>query len=437
MKILGLTLKNFRGIDDLTLDFSDSQTTVLVGVNGAGKSSILDAIATLLNEELESLFRKLSESETSNLNSAFQSRPYWHSMRTDIKAGAEEYLLRLTLNVLGNEGDWTRRMKSPSRKSWEGTYIGSQHFANKIFELLDQKADLNVPIMVYYPVNRRVTAIDLPSPNLYEFHQLMAYANAISSKIEFEAFFEWFRAREDLENEQLRADPRYRDIQLEAVRNAVYKLLPRFSDLKVQREMIPAMMVKKGGNELNILQLSDGEKCTLAMVGDIARRLAIANPSLADPLLGEGVVLIDEIDLHLHPSWQRKIIPGLERTFPNLQFIVATHSPQVLSSAKDAVVYLLLVIDGVIKAKKFRGPYGKDTNMILETLMDVDERPLEIKEKIAQYFDSIDDDNFELAERLRQELAEDIGEDDPELQRGQVRVKRKKFLRDEIHQQRP
>ena len=166
----------------------------------------------------------------------------------------------------------------------------------------------------------------------------------------------------------------------------------------------------------------------LAMVGDIARRLAIANPSLADPLLGDGVVLIDELDLHLHPSWQRAVIPGLERTFPNCQFIVATHSPQVLSTAKDATVYLLFALDGSIQAKKLQAPYGRDTNTILEELMDVTERPREIKDRILEYFNTIERGDLADAKRLRKALALDIGEDDPELVRGAVVTRRKEIL---------
>jgi predicted ATP-binding protein involved in virulence len=89
-----------------------------------------------------------------------------------------------------------------------------------------------------------------------------------------------------------------------------------------------------------MLPLSDGEKCLLAMVGDLARRLAIANPDYPDALQGEAIVLIDEIELHLHPSWQRNIIPALKRTFPKCQFIITTHSPQVLSYIQPKNIYL-------------------------------------------------------------------------------------------------
>ncbi|MDM8525382.1 AAA family ATPase [Desulfococcaceae bacterium HSG8] len=100
-------------------------------------------------------------------------------------------------------------------------------------------------------------------------------------------------------------------------------------------------MPKKNNSEFSIEQLSDGEKCLIALIGDIARRLAIANPSLDDPLQGKAVILIDEIDLHLHPSWQRMILPGLLATFPKCQFVITTHSPQVLGETDARHIFLL------------------------------------------------------------------------------------------------
>lgn len=73
----------------------------------------------------------------------------------------------------------------------------------------------------------------------------------------------------------------------------------------------------------------------MTLFGDLSRRLALANPQLENPCEGEGVVLIDEIDLHLHPSWQRQIVPALKRTFPHVQFIITTNSPQVLGEIDD------------------------------------------------------------------------------------------------------
>jgi predicted ATP-binding protein involved in virulence len=192
--------------------------------------------------------------------------------------------------------------------------------------------------------------------------------------ITFDSFFKWFRNIEDLENEKIRDDANYQDKQLVAVRNAIHTLIPEFDDLRVKRNPLK-MTVNKNGQELSINQLSDGEKCLLAMVGDIARRLAIANPSLDDPLQGEGIVLIDEIELHLHPQWQHKIIHRLTKTFPNCQFIVTTHSPQVLSHVQPENIYILQSTPDGIIASDPESSYGRDSNQILENVMGVSAYP--------------------------------------------------------------
>ena len=93
----------------------------------------------------------------------------------------------------------------------------------------------------------------------------------------------------------------------------------------------PQLLIEKQGAVIPVAKLSDGERGMLALVFDLTRRLAQANPNLDDPAAeGVGVVLIDEIDLHLHPEWQRTIVTNLPETFPRLQFIATTHSPQVI-----------------------------------------------------------------------------------------------------------
>ena len=189
------------------------------------------------------------------------------------------------------------------------------------------------------------------------------------------------------------------------------------------------MTLQKDGEELIVNQLSDGEKCLLAMVGDLARRLAIANPGLKNPLYGFGVVLIDEIELHLHPKWQREIIPALTRTFPNCQFIVTTHSPQVISEIQPQGIYILEKTDTGIIAKRPESSYGRDSNQILEDLMDVPERPQEIKQDLLQLFRLIDAGDLEAAKELRGELAEKIGENEAQFVKADILIRRKGSLR--------
>mgnify|MGYP000614132610 CR=1 FL=1 len=110
-------------------------------------------------------------------------------------------------------------------------------------------------------------------------------------------------------------------------------------------------------------------QCTLALFGDLARRIALANPSRSNPLEGEGIVLIDEIELHMHPSWQRKILGALKSTFPNIQFIITTHSPQVISEVDDSYNLFGLKQENDDVTVKPYNVHGWDTNGILHSIM--------------------------------------------------------------------
>ena len=236
---------------------------------------------------------------------------------------------------------------------------------------------------------------------------------------------------EDLENETIRDNKNHQDKKLVAVRKAIYSLISEFSDLRIRRSPLQMTVNKTIGDkveELSINQLSDGEKCLLAMVGDIARRLAIANPSLDDPLQGEGIVLIDEIELHLHPQWQHKIIPRLTETFPNCQFIVTTHSPQVLSHVQPENIYILQSTPNGIIASYPESSYGRDSNQILEDYMGTPERPQDIKDKILKIFQVIDQNDLAEAKKLCESLGSEIGSDEPELIRARAVIKRKEIL---------
>ncbi len=435
MKVTRLRMTSFRGIDDLTLEFDPDAPTVLIGVNGVGKSSILDCLAIFLSrfiEELidfqngrlrsvnrmrtESVFNeKISATKKSIKNGCQETRnEIWISSNPNLSRETTRWVFTSVL-----EGDF--KLKQDLRE------FGALPRSLQIQIKENPKASL--PLTVYYPVNRAVFDIPLDVPEEHSFKQLDAYDEALAGiHISFRSFFQWFRMLEDVENEERRDNPDYRDRQLEAVRQAIYSLMPDFSNLRVRRSPL-RMTANKQGEEIAVNQMSDGEKCLLAMVGDLARRLAIANPGLENPLEGSGVVLIDEIELHLHPAWQREIIPALTRTFPNCQFIVTTHSPQVVSHVKPEGVYLLTKTPEGIVAKRPESSFGRDSNRILEDLMGVPERPLEIKERLIELFRLIDRGDIEGARQLRQELASEIGYDEPEFARADVLIRRQEILK--------
>jgi len=222
-----------------------------------------------------------------------------------------------------------------------------KYIVEQIHESFEQNEKNSVPLAVFYGVNRAVLAVPLRTK--HHFEQFSAFEQALTGgRNDFRRFFEWYRGREDFENEQklYPFDPsvgdnlQYQEPQLQAVRKAILALTG-FSNIRVRRSPL-RMEVKKAKQHFDVNQLSDGEKCLLALAGDLAHMLAIANPDLSDPLEGQAIVLIDEIELHLHPEWQHRVIPKLLETFPNCQFILTTHSPLVLSHVRCQNIWCLV-----------------------------------------------------------------------------------------------
>lgn len=447
MKVKRLKMQSFRGIGDLTLEFDETSPTALIGINGVGKSSILDCLAILLSQMISEI--AYAESRRRNriqervnfylgpkiINEYEKSIPGKPDIEKrlfsedDITNGHQKTHNEIKIFLQSREVSWFLTTFSKERSeepNIENAELNTA--AQDIHRQWEANPKLNLPLAIYYPVKRSVLGIDMEITETHSLKQIDAYDQALNGvQISFHRFFQWFRSLEDLENEERRDNPEFKNQQIEAVRQSIYSLIPGFSNLRVRRSPL-RMTLQKQGEELIVNQLSDGEKCLLAMVGDLARRLAIANPSLPDPLQGSGVVLIDEIELHLHPKWQREIIPALTRTFPNCQFIVTTHSPQVISQVKPEGIYILEKTDEGVVAKRPESSFGRDSNRILEDLMGVPERPQEIKESLLELFRLIDAGNIEGARQLRQQLANEIGADEPEFVKADVLIRRKEIL---------
>jgi predicted ATP-binding protein involved in virulence len=451
MKIKHLKIKSFRGIGDLTIEFDARKPTVFIGVNGVGKSSILDCLAILL-----SWFLALIEFQPPGMAEPWDDNSWqgWFFHKNDIKNDAEETQGDITFSIDGIDEDINWSLKEDIKGSHPDMTVGElwkrnlilmgyekskntsvkapqiESIANEIRSKWEKDSKFDIPLAVYYPVNRSVLDVPLEIEDNSSFKQVDAYEGALSGmRINFDRFFQWFRIIEDAENEERRDDINYRDRQLEAVRKAISSLLGNdLKDLRVRRKPWLRMTVQKGDEELIVEQLSDGEKSLLALAGDLARRLAIAKPSLPDPLQGSAVVLIDEIEQHLHPAWQRKVISRLTETFPNCQFIITTHSPQVISKIRPDSIYILAKEGDNIVTKRPSSSFGRDSNRILEDLMGVDERPSEIKEQLLELFRLIDGGNLEKARKLREELADKIGTDEPEFVRADILMRRQQIL---------
>ena len=437
MRIDQLRLIHFRGISDLTLDFPE-RTTVLVGVNGAGKSSILDALRFLLMRFSEHLHAVLLAKDDPRL---LRQRAQAASVPSlsDIQVGRLNLQLEVLASIEGRTLNWSIASQPAPLGGFE--VLASLQGTLPFFEAHSAQAwknpQLSIPLFAYYFGGYYSAEEEDPKYTEEAIqNQFSAYEHALDGTAIASAvpFVKWFRQREDYENEKRTENSLFRDAQLEAVRGAVRELLPGLDNLRIRRQ--PArMLIQKRGAELELKHLSAGERYLLALGGDIARRLALANPAAQEPRLCNGVILIDEIETHLHPGWQRKIIPALERTFPNCQFIVATHSPQVLSEVRPVSIYLLDQEQGELKVTRPSLSYGRDTNRILEEVMGVPERPDEIRQKLGEYFRLIAMGKQENARALRQELEKEIGPDEPEFARADVLIRAQELLSDETHHQ--
>lgn len=400
MKVKRLSLLNFRGIERLSVGFTE-RTTAFVGVNGVGKSAVLDALAIALSQL------------TWRINGhPLKSRPI---ALDDIRRGADFARIELTVELRGAELQWatvTNRKKGqhtgPLRRSDLEALNEAVRQLDAEWEHVetDRQEPYNLPLAVYYDVNRAV--LDLPMRvreqlrnNPYEVYQdALDHGGA-----DFKRFFIWFRNREDYENEQRRDHARFRDRALEAVRSAV-AAFTEFRDLRIRRTPLRMTVVKRGV-ELNVAQLSDGERNMLALVGDMARRLSVLNPGLQNPNEGTGVALIDEIDLHLHPRWQREVMAKLEATFPNCQFIITTHSPQVLGELKSESVMLLR--DGALLGHAERA-LGLSSGEVLEELMDGTARNAAVEAELNKIRSLLDKDAIRDAKVLLAALRDKVGD---------------------------
>ncbi|MEQ8819360.1 MAG: AAA family ATPase [Sumerlaeia bacterium] len=420
MRLKTLRLQNFRGIRDVTLDLGPerTRTTVLAGINGAGKSSLLDGAAMLLRLLVNDLMHR-------------QTDPAALIAPSDLMVEAPDMRAAITVQWAGEEMVWSVRA-SRARQHWRRGALDTVLNAEGLESLVRRIEETAAapPLVAYYRVNRSVESA-LPgacsSRAEEDFDPWEAYGSGpVFGSSDFQSFFQWFRLREDLENEERLRSPEafdHRDPALQAVRRAVESFLPGYRNLRIARRSQTMVLSKDGmTGELDVTRLSNGERSLLALAGDIARRLAMLNEGAADPLHGSGVVLIDEIELHLHPRWQRTVIANLEAAFPNLQFIVSTHSPQVLGQVAAESVLLLLndPETGTVQPFAAQFAYGRDSNAILETLMDGAARDSRAEADIAALFRAIDEGDSARAQILRAELASRIGEDEPKLAEADV-----------------
>ncbi|MBF0154000.1 MAG: AAA family ATPase [Magnetococcales bacterium] len=395
-----LRLVNYRCFATLDLDF-EPDLTVLFAENGEGKSAILNAMALGLSVFQPGTPRGI--------------RLDWHRdprLVTLDERGRREPAGDCTIAWMAEIGDRIGVEWSTAVNSSSGRMSKNHRAALESIESI-RKPGERWPLFAWYGTERmgrgrfRKKSVT-PTRDRWE-----GYASSLDPSLTDAPLLEWL-LEEIIGDTVRRQEGQPEHFCAAAVMDALVRATPGVKRAWYDPRERSPMVRFENGAIATWSELSDGYHLFLALVADIARRAIMLNESDGGdaPAKVEGVVLIDEIDLHLHPRWQRVVLDGLREAFPRLQFIVTTHSPQVLSSAQNRHVRRL--VNGKIQ-KQGVFVEGRDSNAILREFMTTDDRDESGAQELRNLYDAIDHSRREEAEQIYTRLITKWGDFDPEL----------------------
>lgn len=392
-----ISLKNFRKYEEFEVEFNN-RLTVVVGKNGTGKTSIIDAVSKLLSV----LYRQLMEYKTDSI-SIKDARIKDHVRHTPVllKISGESQTFNISYSYfLKHNG---------SRNSYSLSEIAKLY--NE--KLMNDGENTILPIVCSYGAARMWNA-----EGIYDLTKTVAlrtngYRNSINAHLATKDLTTWFNQMTLIELQEGKPNA-----LLSAVTEVIKKCFDKL--MNYQDTLVKCNIVEHeieftfNNNSLYMSQLSDGYRCAITLFADIAYRMAILNPHLGSKVTDDtdGIVLIDEIDLHLHPEWQQKILGVLTEVFPKVQFIVTTHAPAVINSVKSDS---LIILEGDEARKPYGEVYGKDVNTIISGVMGSVERPESVKNLFKDFYKAIDENNYQKSTEILSAIEKEIGNDDTEL----------------------
>jgi predicted ATP-binding protein involved in virulence len=424
MRIDRLEVENFKKFTKQSFDLNP-HFNLLVGDNGAGKTSVLDALAVAASIWLiDPPDSTLAESRRNILPSEIRLEAQKRGDRVQF----HEHLpvaVRAT-GQIGNERETSWICEFDGRQSNVFESGGLAEIQDLYLE--DSLGKVLLPILAYYGAGRAWLPSNEPMPVGRKpngpARRWAAFYECFNERIRFDELRDWFRRETTAAGRRAgRMRPGF-----EVVRRAVLRCVPDADDIwfDPDREQI---VLSIQGNAQPFDNLSAGQRMMLALVADLAIKAITQNAFLLPPdelgLSDEplprvlqqtpGVVLIDELDVHLHPKWQRRVATDLKETFPSIQFVCTSHSPQVIGEVEPGEIRLLDE-EVTIPPRSF----GIDSSRILEEVMGAPPRSKPVEDLLRRLFGLIDKEDFEAARQVLSEVEAKLGPDDPEITRART-----------------
>lgn len=418
MYLKKISLENFKCFEKLDMDFHKN-LTVVIGINGAGKTSLLEAVAIAVS----TMFAPMDGPKGIGIDKTqAHLKAYVIGSASDIQP---QYPVKVSATAMidGREVHWQRCLNTAKgqttiKEAKEMISVAADYQKR----LRDGDTTLILPILAYYGTGRLWDYHREKQTDIFETStRTNGYIDSVDGIANIKLMMNWF-AKMTIQKYQNQENGLGAVPELEAVFAAMekcYNQITGSDNAKIQYNMgtkeLDVAYTDKAGERMRvpINQLSDGYKSTVSLVADIAYRMAVLNPQCLGNVCNEtsGIVLIDEVDLHLHPAWQQRILSDLTSIFPKVQFIVSTHAPEVINSVPKENV-IIIEDNSAIPAPV--ETYGKDANGILRSVMHVKERPQIIMERFNEFYSAIDTEDYAKAGDILNCLENDIGED-PEL----------------------
>lgn len=399
-------INNFKGIEKCTINL-EKGFNLLIGDNGYGKTSILEAISVGLGgfvagiEEIST--KHFTTDEIRIIMEKQGDGSYHRRYMTPISVKCEATVEEETY-------EWTRRKNSI--KSSRST-VEPRDICRKAFKMANEKNHI-LPVLSYQSTARMWMQKREASENVFanNFYRTIGYDSCLVEASNIKMLMNWVRHMERIEWKRKETVGEYK-----GVKKALHRFMQCMMDEEVLSfeydDQIDELIFVTKTSSLPIRHLSAGYQSLIWMVLDIAYRMSLLNPDLLDKINETpGIVLIDELDMHLHPKWQWKIVGALKNTFPNVQFITATHSPIIISSCKEENLIRLGENQEIFYDKT---PYGLDVNDTLDVCQDSQSLADEVKTIMDRFTDCIDKMELEKAESIISELKLLVGENHPKV----------------------